>query len=56
MTGEDTGRERVVNDKMFPCGSMVLDPPLLELWSADITHAEEGEKITSGTVPDLLPH
>lgn len=51
MAGEEIGRGRGVNDKRFHCGTTMLDPTLLELLSADITHVEEREgKMTSDVV------
>lgn len=44
MAREEIGRGRGVNNEIFHCGAIMLDPPLLELLSADITHAEEREK------------
>lgn len=41
MAGE-LQRGRVVNDRLFHPGSIMLDFPLLELWAGCRLHAEEG--------------
>lgn len=43
MAGEEAGRGRIVNDKIFHRGSIILDSSL-SLCLQAITHVEEGGK------------